>query len=388
VKAFTRTSLQALAVTLDEYPAAGIIGARQVGKTTLAKEYLATVNQDSIYLDLERPTDLVRLQDAETYLTQNADKCIILDEIQHVPELFPVLRSLIDDDRRPGRFIVLGSASPELLRQSSDALTGRIKYIELTPVTASELPPDEDVYKLWLRGGFPLSYLAKSDHSSLDWRNTFISSYADRELPQLGFPAGPALTRRILGMIAAGHGHVWNAEAISKGLEVSRATVNTYRDFLQSALLLRIVPPYSSNQSKRVVKRPKVYVRDSGALHALLRIENLDMLLGHMVAGFSWEGFVLEQVIPFLEIPFEASFIRTHHGAEADLVITKAGKPFAAAEIKLTNAPDVPKGFLNIIADLKTKNNFIITPTSDSFPIRKNIQVVSARTFSEWVKGL
>jgi hypothetical protein len=349
-----------------------------VGKTTLVKAL--GEEKGHVHLDLERRSDRAKLEDPELFLDGHKEDLVILDEIQKMPELFEVLRSSIDEDRKPGRFLILGSASPDLLRQSSETLAGRIRYHELTPFLVLELPDEEqeEVQRLWTRGGFPPSYLAGSNEESMEWREHFLRSYTERELPDLGFPADPIKAHRFLSMIASMQGQPWNAEAFSKALELSAPRINSYRHFLQRSYLIRELLPWHTNLKKRMVKSPKVYVRDSGLCHSLLGISNRDSLLGHAMCGFTWEGFVIEQLLGICP-SFDPYFVKTHHGAEIDLLLVKGEKPLMAFEIKLSNAPKLPKGFAQLAEELYVTERFIVTPSSDRYPVSEKIEVIGLR---------
>lgn len=332
---------------LAESPAVALLGPRQVGKTTLAHAVADT--RASIYLDLESETDRAKLAEPELYLAQHADKLVILDEIQRTPQLFQSLRGLIDTGRRAGkdkgRFLVLGSASIDLLRQSSETLAGRIRYLELEPLDAVEVG-SELLPALWLRGGFPDSLLAPSDAASLRWRRDFIRTYLERDIPQLG-PRIPAETlRRFWTMLAHAQGSLLNAAALARSLAVDGKTVASYLDLLVDLLLVRRLPPWFGNVRKRLVRSPKVYVRDSGLVHALLGIEDTESLLSHPVAGASWEGLAIESLIAAAPEGAEASFVRTSTGAEIDLLLHLPGnRGLWAIEIKRSLAPKLERGF-------------------------------------------
>lgn len=373
-----RKLLDHLLKTLKRFPAVGITGPRQVGKTTLVKALGKEFRR--VHLDLERPSDRAKLEDPELFLSAHKDDLVILDEIQKMPELFEVLRTSIDDDRKPGRFLILGSASPELLRQSSETLAGRIRYHELTPFLVLELEDEEheDVQRLWTRGAFPPSYLAGSDEESMEWREHFLRSYTERELPDLGFPADPVKAHRLLSMIASMQGQPWNAEAFSKALELSAPRINSYRHFLQRSYLIRELIPWHTNLKKRMVKSPKVYIRDSGLCHSLLGLGDHDALLGHAMCGFTWEGFVIEQILGICP-SFYPYFVKTHHGAEIDLLMVKGERPFMAFEIKLSNAPKLPRGFTQLCEELDVPERYIVTPSSERYPVSEKIEVIGLR---------
>ncbi len=342
-----RRLLPALATALAEAPAVALLGPRQVGKTTLALEVAAS--RPAIYLDLESAADRAKLAEPELYLSRHTDKLVILDEIQRTPQLFQSLRGLIDAGRRrgqgKGRFLVLGSASIDLLKQSSETLAGRIRYLELTPLDAGEVGRDR-LDALWLRGGFPESLLANSDSTSLRWRADFIRTYLERDIPQLG-PRIPAETlRRFWTMLSHQQGALLNAAVLARALGVDGKTVASYLDLLVDLLLVRRLAPWHGNVKKRLVKSPKVYVRDSGLVHALLGIGDQEALLAHPVAGGSWEGLAIESLIGAAPPGTEAYFFRTAAGAEIDLLLKRPGerKPWAI-EIKRGLAPKLGRGF-------------------------------------------
>jgi uncharacterized protein len=369
-----RGHLQAL---LPESPAVALLGPRQVGKTTLALK--VAEGTPSVYLDLESPADRGRLSEPELYFADHADELVILDEIHRAPGIFEALRGTIDRGRREGRtagrFLLLGSAAIELLAQTGETLAGRIAYAELDPFDISELGGDA-VDPLWLRGGFPESYLAASDAASLRWREDFIRTYLEREIPQLG-PRIPAETlRRLWTMLAHNQGQLLNAAAIARGLGVSSPTVNTYLDLLVDLLLVRRLQPRLANVGKRQVRAPKVYVRDSGLLHALLGLGDKEALLGHPVLGSSWEGYVAENLIALAPDRVEPSFYRTSGGAEIDLVLRWPGGQEWAVEIKRTLSPQPTRGMRSAIEDLKPERSFIVYPGEDRYPVADGIEAI------------
>jgi predicted AAA+ superfamily ATPase len=321
------------------------------------------------------------LSEPALYFEKNEDACIIIDEVQRVPELFPILRSVIDKKRIPARFILTGSASPELIRDSSESLAGRIAYKELTPFNYVEICDHKLSGLHWFRGGFPLSFLAPSDRISITWINNFIQTYIERDLPLLGLQAAPTFLRNLWLMLANIHGNVMNMELLSKSLEVTGPTIKKYIHFLAEAYLIRILPSFHVNIKKRIVKSPKIYIRDTGILHQLLGISNFDMLEGHPMKGNSWEGYVIEQISLHVQNHYEMFFYRTHQGAECDLVLTIANKPEIAVEIKYTSAPRVSKGLKTSIEDLGSQRNYIICLSEEEYPIAENIIACSMDTF-------
>ncbi len=366
--------------SLKYFPVAGIIGPRQVGKTTLAKKIMKEIEKGSIYIDLENPRDLVRLSDPNFFFESNTDKCIIIDEIQIMPELFSILRSMVDIHRIPARLMILGSASPVLIRKSFQSLAGRIANIELTGFNLTELPKDT-LYEHWLRGGFPDAYLAPNNKIWAQWLENFIKTYIERDIPMLGLNIGAVTLRNLWVMIVHTHGNIVNFSNLSRSMELSSTTIKKYLDFLENALLIRQLHPYHTNIRKRVVKSPKLYIRDSGMLHKLLNIASRFDLEGHPMKGNSWEGYAIEQILQLTGSDYQAFFYRTHQGAECDLVLTRSSKPVCAIEIKYTSAPQLTKGNLISFEDLKAKNNFIITPDSDNYLIQKNIRVCNLNCF-------
>ena len=364
---------------LDIFPAVGILGSRQVGKTTLVKS-LTNSRKDSIYLDLEKASDRAKLTDMELFLEANAQHLIILYEIQFMPEVFAALRSIIDENRKTGRFILLGSASPELIRKSADSLAGRIGYLELAPFTIDEINVGETLQH-WNRGGYPLSFLSKSDKASMIWRQSFIQSYIERDLGLLGLNADPRLIERFWKMLAHYHGNTWNADNFGRALGVTRPTVNRYLDFMEGAFMLRILRPYLANVKKRLTKAPKVYIRDSGLLHALTDISTFDDLQHNILIGASWEGYVIDQIINVFGDKFNYYYYRTHQGAECDLVLEKSGMVKAIVEIKNTSAPQISKGFTISMSDTKAEKGYIIARISKGFPMKEKIQAVNLREF-------
>jgi predicted AAA+ superfamily ATPase len=364
--------------SLSRFPAVALLGARQVGKTTLAREIAATFSTPSIVLDLERPSDLAKLAEPELYLTGHRDRLMVLDEIQRQPELFPVLRALIDEDRRPGRFLILGSASPALIRQSSESLAGRIAFIELAPFSLAEVGDRPDVWRtLWLRGGFPSSFLAADDAATLQWREAFIQTYLERDIPQFGIRVPAAMLRRFWTMLAHSHGQLWNGAKVAASLGVSGPAVKHYLGILQDTFMVRVLQPCHANLKKRLVKSPKVYLRDSGLLHALLGLADHDSLLSHPVLGASWEGFVIEQILSAKPLSAQAGFYRTSAGAEIDLVLQAGGnRPPVAVEIKYSLSPAPSKGFWSGMADLGCERGFVVAPVQEAYPLGRSVTVL------------
>jgi hypothetical protein len=360
------------------FPVTAIIGPRQVGKTTLAKEIAS--EKEVIYLDLERATDREKLSEPEFYFAQFEGKSFILDEIQFMPDLFGSLRGIIDRDRKPGKFILLGSASPDIIKGTSETLAGRIGYLELTPFLVSEV---DDLQQLWLRGGFPLSYLADSDRSSALWRSNFISTYIQRDLGLLGLQTDVQIMDRFWHMIATAQGNLLNAESFAKSLDISRPTVNRYLNFLEGSFMIRSLRPWFANINKRLVKSPKIYIRDSGLLHSLLGLNSHESLINHIQLGSSWEGFVVEQISNNLPLDVKPWFYRTLQGAESDMILEKNGKVIAALEIKHSSGPKLSKGFRIAMTDTATAKGYLIGNSPDTYKIDPNITVTNLRAFIE-----
>ena len=364
---------------LEQFPAVAILGPRQVGKTTLAQEIAARTKPSPVYLDLENPIDLAKLDDPGQYFHTHTDRLIILDEIQRTPGLFQVLRGVIDRRRRvgqqAGQFLMLGSASLDLLKQSSESLAGRIAYKELTGLTVSEIKRT-DQETLWLRGVFPDSFLARDDMASMRWRMNFISTYLERDVPQLG-PRVPAVTlRRLWTMLAHSQGEQVNVSKLAGGLDVSVPTVTRYIELLEDLLLVRTLRPWAGNIKKRLVKAPKVYIRDSGIAHALLHLTTRDDVLGHPVAGASWEGFALENLLSVLPKGATSWFYRTAAGAEIDLVIEQGVRQRVAIEIKRSLAPSVSKGFHVGCEDITATRRYIVYPGTEQYPVSNGVIIM------------
>lgn len=359
-----------------------VLGARQVGKTTLAKQIAASQKKPTLYLDLENPLDARKLDDAYTFLTDNKDKCIIIDEVQTIPSLFAVLRSVIDADRKNGRFILLGSASPALVKGVSESLAGRIAYRELTPISLLELPEKITLDKHWLRGGFPIPLQARTDKAATEWMSGFIRSYVERDLNTLfNINLTSNILSRMLSMLAHINGNVWNAELVARSLGITAPTVNRYIDFLQGAFLVHKLPSFHVNVKKRLVKAPKIYIRDSGMLHQLSHVSSINSLRGNPVVGASWEGYVVEQIVRLKPPETELFYYRTQTGAEMDMVLVRGTQPIAAIEVKLSNAPHISKGNLQSMDDLQTKKNFIIVPDVEEYKTKEKIIICGIHTF-------
>lgn len=370
-----------IAQLLEEFPAVAVLGPRQVGKTTLAETIATSISPNPVYLDLESPTDQAKLQEPEAYFDLHKRQLIILDEIQRVPELFAILRGVIDRRRRQGhkigQFLIVGSASLDLLKQASESLAGRIAYKELPGLTATEISADTgDQNTLWLRGGFPDSFLAKTDPASLRWRLNFINTYLERDVPQFG-PRIPATTLRLLWtMLAHNQGAQLNMAQLGANLGVSIPTTKRYIELLDDLLLIRHLRPWSGNIGKRLVKAPKVYIRDSGITHALLNLTTMDDLFGHPVVGASWEGFVIENLLSCLPVGVTPWFYRTSAGAEIDLVIERNKQQKYAIEIKRSLAPSLSKGFYLGCEDIGATKRFVVYPGTERYPIASDVTAI------------
>lgn len=378
-----RRALSGLRRALEDFPVVAILGPRQVGKTTLALELSRESGKPSTYLDLELDSDRAALAEPELFLKRQAGRLTVLDEVQRIPELFPVLRSLVDQriraGERAGHFLVLGSATPALLRQSSESLAGRIAYHELKPFSILELAHDgaDGIERAWLRGGFPASYLARDDATSAEWRGQFLATYLERDLPQIG-PRLPAeLVRRTWTMLAHGQGDMLNTARLATNLALSGATVRRYIDVLTDLFLLRQLEPWSGNSTKRLVKSPKVYVRDSGLLHRLVGISDMETLLHHPILGRSWEGFAIEQILAHASRDWRASYYRTGGGAEIDLVLEGVGGRVVAIEIKRTTDPRVERGFVSGCEEIGATERWYVMPEGIAHPIGQGTEAIA-----------
>lgn len=382
--------MAAVESALQRQAAVALLGPRQVGKTTLA---LALADKTpSLYLDLESRADRAKLSDPALFLERHEDRLVILDEVHRVPELFQTLRGLIDKGRRKGRrtgrFLILGSASIDLLRQSGESLAGRIAYVEMGPFDVLEIGPKPAArLDLWLRGGFPDSYLAADDGLSLALRRDFIRSYLERDVPMFG-PRIPAETlERLWTMLAHGQGTLLNASRLAASLAISAQSVTRYIDLLADLLLVRRLSPFHANLGKRLVKSPKVYVRDSGLVHALLGIADHDALAGHPVVGASWEGFVIENLLAAAPADTRASFYRTAAGAEIDLMLELPGGRRWAVEIKSGLSPRLEKGFHFARQDLKPGKSFVVYAGDDRYPLDEGVEAIGLRELAAILAG-
>ncbi len=360
---------------LLEFPVVALLGPRQCGKSTLARALIRD-REDAVYIDLELPSDRRKLEEPELFFAAGRDKLFCLDEIQRAPELFAPLRSIIDADRRNGQFLLLGSASRELIRQSSESLAGRIAYLELTPFLLAEIAQTEQadpLRPLWMRGGFPDSLLARNEKASRRWRGNFIRTFLERDIPQLGFHIPANTIQRVWQMCAHNQGQLLNTSQLGSSLGVSHTTLKSYIDLLSQTFMLRVLQPFNANVKKRLVKTPKVYLRDTGILHSLLKIDGFNDLLGHPVFGASWETVVLENIIAAMP-DWQPYFYRTAAGAEIDLLLVR-GNQRIGIECKASKAPRVSRGFWNVLDDLDLQSAWVIAPVDDSYPLRKNVTV-------------
>jgi predicted AAA+ superfamily ATPase len=385
----TRRIYDQLIETIDRSPAVELIGPRQAGKTTLAEQIGAA--RPSLYLDLESVEDRAKLTDAARFLAAHEDELVILDEVHRAPELFQSLRGLIDEGRRrgrtSGRFLLLGSASMDLLKQSGESLAGRIAYLELAPFDVLETGPDI-VQRRWLRGGFPLSLLARSDRQSLAWRRDFIRTYLERDIPQLGPRIAAETLRRFWTMLAHSQATMLNAANLARALGIDGKTVAGYLELLVDLLLVRRLPAWHRNTAKRLVKAPKIYVRDSGIAHALLGLGTEEDLLGHPIVGQSWEAFVIETVLAVAPDGIEAGFYRTAAGAEIDLILMLPGGEHWAIEIKRSPAPKVERGFHQACADLQPRRRFVVYPGTARFPLGPDLEAIGVYELAGLVTAL
>ena len=368
--------LQRIENLLGQFPVVAILGARQVGKTTLARQIVARREGAVHHFDLESPRDLARLQEPELAL-ERLDGLVVLDEIQQLPEVFRVLRVLVDRPDVSARYLILGSASPDLLRQSSESLAGRIAYHELEPLALDEVG-ESDFDRLWIRGGFPLSFLATSEEASVEWRHSFVRTFLERDLPGLGIQIPASTLRRFWIMVAHYHGRIWNSSQFATSFGVADTTVRRYLDLLTSALVLRQLPPWLENVAKRQVRSPKVYVADCGLLHSLLDLETLAAVESHPQLGASWEGFLIAQIILRLGARREQCFFwATHAGAELDLLVV-GGNLRVGFEIKRTVSPKITKSLRSAIETLGLDRTYVVHGGRESFPLSRDVEAIAA----------
>jgi len=378
-------------------PVVALLGPRQVGKTTLALQIAQKeTNKKTSYLDLELDTDLSKLSDPEGYLRRFENQLLVIDEIQRKPDLFRILRGLVDIRKRAGeptgQFLLLGSASRDLLQESSETLAGRIRYMELSPFTILELynanPSTFNPENLWLKGGFPNSYLAITENESWEWRNDFISSYVERDIPLMGPHIPASRMKTFWSMLAHYHGQQIILSELVKSLEVSHTTIRSYLDILTDFYMVRQIQPWSGNTKKRLIKSPKIYLRDTGILHKLLNISQFEDLLGNPAVGASWEGFVVENIILELSNKWRFSYYRTTSQTEIDLVIEGPGNQIWAIEIKRSSAPTLSKGFHSACEDIKATNKFVVYSGTERFPMSGNTEAIGLIEFLKMINTL
>lgn len=379
---------------LQAMPVVALIGPRQVGKTTLAQEIGEDFDKPSTYLDLELDSDFNKFSDPEAFLSRFQNELLIIDEIQRKPDLFRILRGLVDIRKRAGeragQFLLLGSASRDLLQHSSETLAGRIRYLELTPFSFQELyandPSGFNPEKLWLRGGFPDSYLAPSDEESWEWRNDFIATYVERDIPLMGPAISATRLERFWRMLAHYHGQQINFTELGRSLEVSHTTIRNYLDTLTDFYMVRQIQPWSGNTKRRLIKSPKIYIRDSGLLHKLLNILSIDDLLGHPVIGASWEGFVLENIIITLDSKWRYNYYRSSGQAEIDLVLETPDRKTWAVEVKRSVAPKLTRGFFEACKDIQADRKFVIYGGNERYPLPNETEAIGLLDFLNLLK--
>ena len=368
---------------LTIFPAVVILGPRQCGKSTLMKMMSGDL-PSFLYLDLQNPDDLNKLSEPMLFFEANRKATICLDEIQQTPDLFSILRSVIDKDRYPGRFILLGSASRDLAQKTSETLAGRAGFIHLSPFTADELQTDYNLHRHWFRGGFPESYLAENDANAGIWLDNFIRTFVERDIPQLGFQTPAMQIRRFMMMCAHNQGQLLNSSKLGEALGVTHPTVRRYLDMTEQTFIVRSLPPYEDNIKKRLVKSPKVFIRDTGILHKLLQLHDFNGLMGHPVVGASWEGFVIENIMG--KFPdFEYFFYRTSTGNELDLVIQTSTRRIAV-ECKASTAPRISKGNWDAMADIQPDITFVIAPVTDRYYLNEKVIATGLPEFLDELK--
>ena len=379
----TRTITDQLLKSLTFFPAAGLVGPRQVGKTTLAKQLQQLLNKPTVYIDLELDSDRFRLSRAEWFLEQHLDKCVIIDEVQRMPELFPLLRALIDRKREPARFVLLGSASPDFLRQSSESLAGRIAYFELTPFTINEVRTRMPMSEHWLRGGFPDACLAPDLSFTWDWHRQFIQSFIERDLSILGIEVNPVLFDRMLRMLGHVHAGQQNISELSNSLAISAPTVARYLDVLEGSFLITRLQPWFVNIGKRLTKSPKIFIRDSGLLHYLLHVPDFEQLQVNPRIGASWEGYVIEEIRRALAGRGQLFYYRTQGGAEVDLLIKTPSGRTICLEIKYDVNPTPSRGFYQSLEDLKPDAQFVVVPKGEAWFYNNDLKIIGLLEFLE-----
>jgi len=376
-----RIAEKALAEALARSPVTAILGPRQCGKSTLAREYLRKSGDSAVYLDLQNRSHRNMLAEPELFFEEHQDNLICLDEIQYIPEFFSVIRSEVDRNRRPGRFLILGSASQDLIHQSSESLAGRIALLDLTPFLFPEVESISKSNKFWLRGGFPDSLLAPGNESSFDWRQDFIRTFLERDIPALGLTIPSKVMERLWLLLSHIHGQVINYSKLADAADISVPTLKKYIGILESTYMLRVLPPCEANLKKRLIKSPKVYLRDSGILHALQRIETFSDLLAHPVVGFSWEGMVIEQIVTMMP-RWRPSFLQTSNGAEIDLVMEKGNRK-RVFEFKASKAPKPRRGFWSLLETLSPEMASIVSPVDRPYTYRQGVRVENLHSLGQ-----
>lgn len=372
------------------FPAVAIIGPRQCGKTTLAKEFMKNAGHNFVYVDIEKPSDKDKLKNAELFFEDNMDKTVVIDEIQLMPELFSAMRSSIDEDRRPLRFVVLGSANPEIIRGVSESLAGRIAYLELSPFNLLELGVQEvSIKDHHFYGGFPDVILQKDTEARINWLDNFIATYIQRDLPMYGLPTSPVQTLRLLEMLAWINGNLLNYSSVGKSLGVSHVTLKGYMEYLNGSFVTMELEPFHFNIKKRLTKSTKIYFTDTGLLHRFLKLNSYSDLLGNPFLGASWEAYVINQIRAVKSGGINMFFYRTYSGAEIDLVLAKGMEPVAAIEIKFSEKPQLSRGNTTSIQDLGTNQNFIIVPGEQDYRQKETLRVCGVQQFLEgYLPGL
>ncbi len=389
-----REKYHQLVDALNTMPVVALIGPRQVGKTTLALEVAKHYNKPVTYIDLELDSDFNKLTDAEAYINRFSNHLLIIDEIQRKPDLFRILRGIIDKRKRAGelfgQFLLLGSASSNLIQNSSESLAGRIRYLELSTFTLTELQKNEkssfDINKLWLRGGFPDSYLATDDNESMNWRRDFFTTYVERDISTMGSRVSSMLLKRFWKMLAHYHANQINYSEFGRSLEVSHTSIKNYLNLLTDFYMLRQIQPWSGNIKKRLVKSPKIYFRDSGILHSLLNIPDTESLFSHPKIGASWEGFVIENIINQLNENWEYSYFRTTNQSEIDLVLTTPKNNVWAIEIKRSSAPKVTRGYHEACKDIGATHKWVVNANNDRYPLPGGTEVIGIIEFLEIIR--
>ena len=364
-------------------PIVGLVGPRQVGKTTLARYVQTQIEKPTIYLDLELQEDWFKLEDAQSYLMGHQDKCVVIDEIQIRPELFALLRALTDQNRVPARFVLLGSASPHIVKLNTETLAGRIAYHELTPFSYSEIKTHYSQEDHWIKGGFPGSLLPTEAFISRKWLDDFAETFIHRDLARLGFSVAATTVRNLLSMIAHIHGGQLNTSALANSMDLTHPTINKYLELLEGSFLIRRLPPYFKNIGKRLTKSPKLYIRDSGLLHYLLRVFSLEQLRGNPAIGASWEGYVIEQIMREAPEFSDFYYYRTQNGAEVDLLMVTPNGKMVCIEIKFSAAPSISKGFYQSVEDLNPNFKYVITPSGECFDRADGLRICPLTIFLE-----